>query len=264
MVGSGWDNAVFRLGDELCVRLPRRQASAGLVDHELRWLPALAPDHPLPIPVPVRRGRPGQGYPWTWSICRWIDGETALHHAPAGAEATATTLGRFVCVLHQPAPADARTNPCRGTPLAERAPLVEEHLARLALDTHIAVIRQIWDSALAEPPWAEAPCWLHGDLHPGNLVVSAGRLVGVVDFGDLTAGDPATDLAVAWMLFPPEVRPVFREAAGDIDDATWGRARGWALALAVSVLDHSTDDPRMARLGRRTLDAVLADAGARP
>jgi len=263
-VGSGWDNAVFRLGDDLCVRLPRRRASADLVDQELRWLPALAPDLPLPVPVPVRRGEPGHGFPWTWSICRWVVGETALHHPPAGAETTATILGRFVAVLHQPAPSDAPVNPFRGIPLAERAPMVEEHLDELALDDHIVDIRGIWEIALAEAPWAGAPCWLHGDLHPGNLVMRSGRLVGIVDFGDLTAGDPATDLAVAWMLFPPEVRPVFRAAAGDIDDATWGRARGWALALAVSVLSHSADDPHMARLGRRTLDAVLTDAGSRP
>jgi aminoglycoside phosphotransferase (APT) family kinase protein len=145
--------------------------------------------------------------------------------------------------------------------------MVEEHLAGLDLDDEIVdigEIREVWETALDEPPWPGEPCWLHGDLHPGNLVVSDGRLVGIVDFGDLTAGDPATDLAVAWMLFPPEVRPVFRAAAGDVDDATWGRARGWALALAVSVLSHSADDPQMARLGRRTLDAVLRDAGARP
>ncbi len=264
LVASGWDNAVFRLGEQLCVRLPRRQLGADLVAHELRWLPELAPRLPLAVPTPVRAGAPALGYPWAWTICRWIPGDTALQRRPADAWAAADALGRFLAGLHRPAPADAPANPYRGVPLADRAGTFDERLGQLPSDLalDVALVRRVWDGALAVEQWAGPPIWLHGDLHPGNLVVGDGRLVGVIDFGDLTAGDPATDLAVAWMLLPPEARPWFREAAGGADDATWARARGWALNLAVALLAHSSDDPPMARLGRRTVDAVLADATA--
>jgi aminoglycoside phosphotransferase (APT) family kinase protein len=262
LVASGWDNCVFRLGDDLCVRLPRRQLGADLVAHEQRWLPELAPGLPMAVPVPLRRGRPALGYPWPWSICRWVSGETALERPPAEAWDTAALLGRFVACLHRPAPPEAPVNPYRGVPLAARSDALVDRLDRVPADVDRVAVEAAWVRALAEDPWSGPAVWLHGDLHPGNLIVLDGHLAGVIDFGDLTSGDPATDLAVAWMLLPPEARGWFREAAGEVDDATWGRARGWALALAVAVLGHSADDPAMAGMGRRTLDAVLADGPA--
>jgi aminoglycoside phosphotransferase (APT) family kinase protein len=257
-VADGWDNAIFRVGDDLLARLPRRELAVSLVENEHRWLPELAPRLPLPIPAPVRTGGPGQGYPWPWSICPWFDGASALETPPEDPVTTAEALGGFLRALHRPAPPDAPRNPYRGIPLADRT---ERTLAALEHvdDLDRGAVRARWEELVATPPWTGPALWLHGDVHPGNLLVAEGRLRAVLDFGDLTSGDPASDLAVAWMLFPPEVRPRFRAAAGDVDDATWRRARGWALALGLVIAASSADNPSYAGLGARTIAAVMAD-----
>jgi aminoglycoside phosphotransferase (APT) family kinase protein len=257
-VADGWDNAIFRVGDDLLARLPRRELAVSLVENEHRWLPELAPRLPLPIPAPVRTGGPGQGYPWPWSICPWFDGASALETPPEDPVTTAEALGGFLRALHRPAPPDAPRNPYRGIPLADRT---ERTLAALEHvdDLDRGAVRARWEELVATPPRTGPALWLHGDVHPGNLLVAEGRLRAVLDFGDLTSGDPASDLAVAWMLFPPEVRPRFRAAAGDVDDATWRRARGWALALGLVIAASSADNPSYAGLGARTIAAVMAD-----
>ncbi len=258
-VTGGWDNEVFRLGDDLAVRLPRRELGAGLIESELRWLPELAERLPLEVPVPVRAGVPGLGYPWRWSIVRWVDGETVLSAIDSVDEQQLeAALAWFLTVLHQSAPDDAPHNPFRGVPLAERVELFDANLAAVPSDLDRPAITAAWATALAQPPWSGPPVWIHGDLHPGNLVARGGRLVGVLDFGDLTGGDPATDLAVGWMCLGPRGRADLRGRLS-VDDATWGRARGWALAHAVAVLARSADDPAMAANARRSLAAVLAD-----
>lgn len=258
-VGSGWDNAILRLGDDLVVRLPRRHAGVALVEHEQRWLPGLAATLPLPVPAPVRTGAPGPGYPWPWSICRWMPGRSALE-APPTDPATATVLGTFLAALHHPAPADAPANPFRGVPLAVCDPVVRERLGHLGDEVDAPALLALWDRLVGTPPWPGPPVWVHGDLHPGNLVVRAGALAGVIDFGDITSGDPATDLAVAWTLLGPADRPALRAAAGrEGDAATWARARAWALHLGCAYLLHSGDRPAYGALGRRALAAVLAD-----
>ena len=256
----GWDNVMFRLGPDLLVRLPRRLMSASLVLHEQRWLPELAPRLPLPIPAPVRLGRPGCGFPWAWSVCPWLPGEPAATRAPRDADAAAHTLGVFLEALHRPAPADAPANPFRGVPLAHRDDVMRERVEQLTDELDRSAVLALWDESLQVPDWDGAPLWLHGDLHPANVLVHAGRLSAVIDFGDITAGDPATDLSVAWMMFDASQRPFLRAAAGQRDDDTWARARGWALALSVAILSGSADNPLMARVARRTLDAALSDA----
>ncbi len=232
-----------------------------LLEHELRWLPQLATMLPLPVPVPVRVGGPGGGYPWPWAVVRWLPGRTAEEAAPHDPGQAARTLGSFVRDLGRPAPADAPRNPARGVPLLDRDPGVRGRLARWAehspVDTDAVLAR--WEQSLAAPGWAGPPLWIHGDLHPANLLVADGRLAGVIDFGDLAAGDPATDLSVAGMLFGPDDRQTFRAAAGRPDEATWLRARGNALAHAMACLDSSADHPVMAGIGRRTLQSVLTD-----
>ncbi len=257
-IGSGWDNAIFRLGDDFVVRLPRRQLAVPLVLHEQRWLPGLAPDLPLPVPAPVRVGVPSAGFPWPWSVCWWLDGEPALSSPLAAPLVTATELGRFVAALHQPAPPDAPINPYRGVHLVEREAITLDAVERLGGAVDGPRVRALWTELSSAPVWAGPPVWLHGDLHPGNLLVRDGKLTAVIDFGDLTSGDPATDLAVAWMLFLPEVRPVFRDAVGNVDDATWTRARAWALAFGIVLSASSADNPPYAELGARTLAAALA------
>ncbi|MCB0971205.1 MAG: aminoglycoside phosphotransferase family protein, partial [Acidimicrobiales bacterium] len=214
---------------------------------------------PLPIPVPVRVGRPGAGYPWPWSIVAHRPGASALRTPPDDPMEAAATMGRFVAALARPAPPDAPHNPFRGIPLADRDDRTRAWIDQLSGLIDAPSVTSCWAEHEAIPRWTGEAVWLHGDLHPNNVIVDGGRITGIIDFGDLTAGDPATDLGVAWTLLAPEARPVLREAL-DVDDDTWARGRGWALSLGLAYLAHSADDPDFGRCGRATIDAVLADA----
>ena len=258
----GWDNAIFRLGDELVVRLPRRQLGADLVEHEHRWLPELARILPIPIPAPVREGVPGHGFPWRWSVCPFFDGDVAADVTLAAPTREAQRLGDFVAALHQPAPPDAPYNEFRrGKPIAEFVPRIDANLDHLgpAVEELRHIHHRLEELAdVAE--WDGPALWVHGDLHSANLIVSDGSISAVIDFGDLTSGDPAVDLAVAWMLFDEADREVFRAAAGaarPVDDATWRRGQLWALHFAVLYLLHSADAPRFQRMGTQLLAAVV-------
>jgi aminoglycoside phosphotransferase (APT) family kinase protein len=262
VLANGWDNLVCRLGDDLLVRLPRRTLAAELLAHEQRWLPELAPRLPLLVPAPARTGRPGLGYPWPWSVVPFFPGQIAAERAPADLRETATTLARFLRALHVPAPADAPASPVRGIPLAGRAETFARNLEvlgagldRAAVDR--AAVLRIWETALAAPRWERPPTWLHGDLHPANMLVSGGRLSAVIDWGDITRGDPAGDLSAVWMLLPATQHGAFRDAYQP-DEATWLRGQGWALALAIVFLANSADNPLIMRIGERTLRTVLA------
>jgi aminoglycoside phosphotransferase (APT) family kinase protein len=262
-IGEGWDNRLFRLGDDLAVRLPRRAVAATLIEQEHRWLPQLSPRLPLPIPVPRRIGRPGCGFPWSWSITPWFPGQAALLTPPQDLSTAAVALGHFLRALHQPAPAEAPHNPWRSVPLAARTHLLRDHLKRVDALVDRAAVLELWDRVLSVPSWSGPPLWIHGDLHPGNLLVSQGRLAAVIDFGDLAAGDPAVDLSVIWMFLPPATRATFRASAqgefDPVDDHTVIRARGWALALGLAYLASSEDDVPMRTLGLATIDATLSD-----
>ncbi|MEZ5081576.1 MAG: aminoglycoside phosphotransferase family protein [Thermoleophilia bacterium] len=255
---EGWDNCTVRLGARHAVRLPRRADAAPLIRHEQRWLPVLAPRLPLRVPVPVVAGAPACGFPWHWSVVEWVDGQSAASRPLSDPDALAGALADFLTALHTIAPADAPPNPLRGVPLGARDSAVRRRASRVARGADAASISRIWDVAMAAPPWTGDRPWIHGDLHPGNLIVDDG-LVAVIDFGDLTAGDPATDLAVAWMLFTPGQRARFRAGLPAHDDATWRRAAGWSLNFALAVLDAAEDDPILAGIGRRTLEALRSD-----
>ncbi len=255
-LANGWDNVVYRLGADLTVRIPRRLAAAELVENEQRWLPMLAERLPLPIPAPVWSGRPGCNYPWRWSLCPWLPGETAAITPPTDVLDAARSLGRFLAALHVAAPSDAPVNPFRGVPLEQRTDrlLAAVETLREVIDGPEVVA--LW-AKLVIAPASTTAVWIHGDLHPANILVNAGKTSAVIDFGDITSGDRATDLAVAWMLFPAEVRLVFREAAGARDEATWARSRAWAIALSLAYLVGSADNPMMHNIGIRTLAAAL-------
>ena len=257
---EGWDSAVFRLGADLAVRLPRRQITADLVPNELRWLPILAAALPLPISAPVREGRPGCGYPWSWSITTWFDGDTWAESEVEDMRQAAVALGRFVAALGVEAPAEAPGNPYRGGPLTDRDPAFRERVILLNDSIDTTAVTRTWDAALATAP-ADDRRWLHGDLHPANIVVDDGQVVAVIDWVDLSAGDRAYDLAAAWMCFPDDAddRAAFVDAT-EVDDAgTWQRARACALSHSLACLASSADNERMRAIGERTLRAVLAD-----
>ena len=265
-VGEGWDNAVFRLGGDLAVRLPRRAASAPMIEHEQRWLPELAPRLPLPVPTPIRVGRPGSGFPWSWSVVRWFPGTNAATEAIRDPQAVAVTLGHFLRALHQPAPEEAPRSPFRSIPLDARTSRLHEHLDQLGDVINRERVLALWDRLVITPRWAGPPMWIHGDLHPANLLLVDDQLAAVIDFGDITCGDPATDLSVMWMLLPPEHRETLFAAAGrsrsnPADEQMWRRARGWALTIGVAVVALGREGNPLTELGRRGIAAALA---ARP
>lgn len=255
---TGFDNAIFRLGTDLVVRLPRRRVAVEALEHELRWLPRLAPELPVPIAEPVAGGRPGRGYPWPWGVYRWIDGDVAATARELRLSSVAAGLGRFVAALHRPAPASAPAPHVRGGPLISRDEALRVALGVVGDRIDRREVERAWKRALAVPAWSGPPMWVHGDLHPANLVVAGGELAAVIDFGDLCAGDPATDLLCGWMLFAGPSRERFRQVSG-ADRATWDRGRGWALAVGVACLASSADNPVVAGMGRRAVAAVLAD-----
>lgn len=262
LIGNGWDNVMYRLGDEFVVRLPRRDAAAALILNEQRCLAILAPRLPLPVPVPVHAGQPTHDFRWHWSVCRWFDGERASAAPPHELLDAADTLAAFVQALHTPAPADVPVNSVRGGSHADRLERISGRIEAAGHDGRLVGVRaenldRLWRELAATPDWTGPPLWLHGDLHGSNILTRDGRINAVIDFGDITGGDPATDLAVAWIVLDEPSRAYFR-ALVPHDDDTWDRARAWALSFAVFYLDARDDDPVMGLMGDHTLAQVLA------
>ena len=233
-VSGGWDNQQWRLGEELAVRLPRTERAPALLHSEQTWLPMLAERLPLPTPVPVRIGKPSSLFGHTWTIARWVEGDPA-DRAPITRIEAAEILAGFLRALHQQAPADAPANPSRGIPLAGLQP-VDDWFELIADHADAEAAREVWERAVAAPAWEGALPWLHGDLHPANVVVRDGMLAGVIDFGEMCAGDPATDLSAAWILLPAGAASRFFDAYEQADEATITRARGWAVLRALHLI----------------------------
>jgi aminoglycoside phosphotransferase (APT) family kinase protein len=265
LVAQGWDNALFRLGERSAIRIPRRAVAATLIEHEQRWLPVLQRLVALPLPVPLGAGRPSDEFPFAWSIIPWVDGVGGAHAAPADRDAYAAQLAEFLAALHAPAPAAAPHNPVRGVPLATRSAAIHARLDTLAGrldDADVARLRELWDAGVAATRYSGPSVWLHGDPHPGNVVVAErGGLATVVDFGDVTAGDPATDLAAAWLHFTRAGRAEFRARYSELqatDAATWVRARAWAVSIGTAAFAASDGSGLMGRMGRDAIAQVLA------
>lgn len=254
---EGWDNVSFPLGDRLAVRLPRRALGVDLIRHEQQWLPLLAAHCPIPVPAPVRIGVPTADYPWPWSIVPWFDGMTAAEQPVADRTAWAASLADALAGLHAvEAPADAPINPVRGGSLSGRQSALFDRLDSTGIPRDRA--DALWHRAVTAPAWPGAPRWLHGDPHPANLLVRDGVLAAVLDFGDMTGGDPACDLATAWLTFDAPGRAAFIDSTGDLGDpALWTRAAGWALVMASAMCAHSDDDPVIAGIGRHAVRELL-------
>lgn len=267
VAAAGTQHALYRLGGAMVVRLPRVCSSAGQLDKEFQWLPRLAPHLPLPVPSPLALGAPGVGYPWRWSIYSWLAGANATAARIADLDQAARDLARFIAALRQINPAGGplpgEHNFFRGAPLTTRDAAVRAALAQLhgVLDTDVA--DTAWQDCLQAPEWSGPPAWIHGDLQPLNLLVHAGRLSGIIDFGGLGVGDPATDLMVAWHLLTAASRAIFRAALaaeGMVDGAMWARGRGWALSIGLIALPYyHITNPGLANVARRTIAEVLAD-----
>lgn len=261
---SGWDNRTFRLGEAMLVRMPSAAWYAPQVEAEHRWLPVLAAGLPLPIPQPLAMGAPGEGYPWAWTVARWIEGETAGSAGMGGDAAFGADLARFLTALQgldaAGGPAPGARNFHRGGDLTVYDGETRAAIARLDGRFDAAAATAVWEAALAvrfEGP----PVWVHGDVAPGNLLVREGRLCGVIDFGCMAVGDPACDLAVAWRFLDGEGREAFR-AGMALDAGTWARGRGWALWKALILFTGlaETMPEEVARAGltiATVLDAAL-------
>jgi aminoglycoside phosphotransferase (APT) family kinase protein len=260
---SGTDNALYRLGADMVVRLPRIEWAAELVDKEYEWLPRLASSLPVAVPVPLAKGVPGEGYPWPWSVCPWLEGENPTVDRIPDAASLAIELARFIVGLHavDPAggPAAGSGNFFRGAPLAVRDEPTSAAIDALRGVVDTDAVTAAWEATLGVPAWPGPPVWVHGDLSPGNLLCVHGRLSAVIDFGCLGVGDPAADVIPAWNLLPAEARDDYRSAL-QVDDETWARGRGWALSIALIQLPYYKDtNPVLAANSRKVIDEVLAD-----
>lgn len=267
---SGMDNATFRLGDELSVRMPRFERWAEQVEREHRWLPFLAPHLPMPVSMPVAKGGPGAGYPFSWSVCRWLDGDAVAGRELTDPEQAALDLAEFIAALQKADPADGpgprASNAFRGVPMGDpRDSIAVESRVRPKIEALEGMVdtgraTAVWEAALSAPAWQGPPVWIHGDLATGNLLAVEGRLSAVIDFGTMAVGDPAVDLLPAWKFLPAKVRGVFREALG-VDDATWARGRGWGLASSLPVPDdpYFQEDPARVESALHELEEILAD-----
>lgn len=251
---AGTVNAIFRLGDQLALRLPRRKGPTKPGGKELDWLPKLAPLLTLEIPVPVAQGQPGAEYPWFWDVHTWVDGETATVNEIDAIQA-AHDLSAFISALREVDPTEAP--PGRGVPLSERDHEFRHWLASFDGDRRV---RSEWERALAAPAWDGPPVWHHGDLDVRNWLVRNGRISGVIDWGSMGVGDPACDVMVAWKLHAADARDAFR-AALRVDDATWDRARGWVVSQAVAALAYYTpeNNPSLYNEAQSWLELVLSE-----
>ncbi len=263
VASAGTDNALYRLGDQMAVRLPRVGWAVDQIDKERRWLPLLGPHLPLATPIQLALGVPGEGYPWPWSIQRWLPGENTTIDRILNANQAARDLAEFLTALHQidtaGGPPAGTHNASRGVPLARRDVPTRQAITALNGMFDAAAVTAAWEDALMAPALTRPPAWLHGDMLPGNLLFEHGRLSAVIDFGALGVGDPACDLMIAWGLFPGESRRQFRAALA-VNDGTWARGRGWALSQALIFIPYYLHtNPAGVSVARRTIEEVLAD-----
>ncbi|MFJ4687218.1 aminoglycoside phosphotransferase family protein [Streptomyces sp. NPDC088789] len=264
-VSGGWGNQMWRLGDGLAVRMQRMDPTPELQLKERRWLPSLAPRLPLPVPTPVRFGEPSGRFPKHWTVMTWVPGEPLDQGSISRGDHAADTLAGFLRALHVEAPAEAPAATDRGAHPRNCTGGFEDFLRAVAPDDIAADVRAVWDDAVDAGEWEGPPVWVHGDLHPANVVVSDGTLSGIVDFGDLFAGDPAWDLAAAWVLLPAGTASRFFDVYAHADEAAIRRARGLAAmkSLFLMLMGQNGDrglpggKPHWGPAGRAALDRVL-------
>lgn len=263
----GTDNAVYRLGDDLVVRLPRTPRTSRTLEMERYWLPQLAPKLPLAVPLPVADGAPSRDYPFTWSVYRWLPGENATPERLTDTEQLATDLAQFVAAMQAieigGGPEPSELNAHRGEPLARRDAYTRAAIASLEAELGSGAVTAVWDEALDAADWDAPAVWLHGDLDSRNLLADQGWLTAVIDFGTLSVGDPAWDVMVAWKMLSGGERDRFR-AALSVDDATWSRSRGLAISQAAMALSYYTDETNavLVREARSWIANVLTDDSA--
>jgi len=255
---AGTDNAMYRLGDTMAVRLPRIHWAIESVAKEQRWLPVLAPHLPLAVPIPIAKGEPEEAFPYPWSVVQWLPGETPMPGALSDPAQAALDLADFVRALQSVDP-NGGPQHHRGRPVRFQDEAVRKGVAGLRDEVDGDAVLDAWSRILAAPDYDGPPVWFHGDLAYLNLLARDGTLCGVIDWGTCAVGDPAGDTIAAWSLLPPEARAVFRDAL-DIDDATWQRGKGWALTGVFGIPYYRDTNPVLVADKIRAIEAVLQDS----
>lgn len=259
MSDSGTDNAIYRLGDDLGIRLPRIQWAQVQIEKECRWLPELATGLPAPIPVPLAKGRPDHGYPFPWLVYPWLKGSSLDRTAVGDWDAVAEGMAEFVLALEQHSPVGGPPPARRGTPMAQYDEAVQWAISRLDAIIDVDRARRVWHSAVEAGEWTGDPVWVHGDLLPGNILIENDRLSGIIDWGGAGVGDPACEAMLAWSL-PIDARHRYRKLL-KFDDATWARARGWVVEQTVFYIPYyaSSLPVPVGQATTRLNEALLAD-----
>lgn len=258
---TGTVNAIYRLGADLCVRLPRVARWAGGLDRECTWLPRLARGLTLQVPEPVAKGAPTSEYPFSWAIFRWIQGQPYAADRVDDERQVAADLAQFVAQLRRNdlPPLNDETPYGGRPPLAEQDAATRKWIAQSGDLIDGPAVTAAWDDALTGPAWDGTYSWIHSDLAPPNLLVADGRLRAVIDFGATGLGDPAADLNPAWSVFGQAGRTIFRHLVG-ADDDCWRRGRGIAISIAVGLVPYYlVSNPALSALGQRMLREIVAD-----
>lgn len=254
---AGTDNALYRLGEDKLVRLPRIDWAVENVDKEFQWLSQIAPFLPVSIPLPLAKGEPTKEYPYPWSVYNWLEGNNPLAHQVT--ESLVNDLVRFIKAMHK---IDLPNGPLcnRGIPLEKKDLETRKAIKELEGMIDVSIVTKLWQRALKAPQYSNPAVWMHGDLSPGNLLIKNGRLSSVIDFGSLGIGDPACDLIIAWNLLPSSMRDSFRSHLG-VDQATWERGRGWALSNALIALPYyKHTNPVLANNARHVIQELIHDS----
>jgi len=260
---AGTDNALYRLGQSMVVRLPRISAATRQVDLEHEWLPRLALHLPLAIPCPLVKGMPGEGYPWHWSVYRWLEGHDAAAEGVIDLAQAAADLANFIRALQKVDPVGGPPSG-RGPRLGLRDEGTRRAIAALRDRLDTESVTAAWEKSLQTSAWEAPPVWTHGDLLPTNLLIERGRITAVIDFGDVGVGDPACDLVPAWSVLSGGTRGLFRSLLA-VDDSMWVRGRGWALSQALIIVPYyQNTNPALVTVALRVIDEVLADFGGPP
>ena len=259
---SGWDNRTFRLGTDMSIRLPSEECYAQQVQKEQKWLPVLAPRLSLRIPAPVAMGKPSKKYPFSWSIYRWIDGESVYSQDfdQMHLLQLAIQLAEFLNELHTidsaGGPLPGFHNFYRGDSPSVYDTETRSAIAQLQGFINTEAVMSVWEKAISSK-WSKKPVWIHGDLSVGNILIKDNKLIAVIDFGQMGVGDPACDLVIAWTFLKNESRKLFRSCVG-LDSDTWARARGWALWKAlITIVPLQDRNSSEVRKQKKIIDAIL-------